>query len=434
MAVPFKRVIAVASAAGLALLAAGCSSSGDASSPGQSAKGPVSMEFWGWAPGYDKIVDQWNASHPDVHITYKQIPAGAKGGYDQMTNAEAAGTAPCLAQVTYNDIPSMLVKNALTDITPYAGADKSKFLDWTIAASSAGGKLYGIPVDIGPVVLYYRADLFARYGITAPPATWAEYAADAQKVHDADPTVQFGTAPQDAYDMSYLTWQTGRPWFSADGSSWKVSVDNPGTRQVAEYWQDLKDKKLVMNNGNAWDPAFDKAAESGKVLTFVNAAWAAGGLKQDLKDQAGKWAVAPMPVWDAGTKAGANSGGSDTVVLKGCKSPQAAEQFAVFLATDQQAVSTGIKEASLYPASKDGQNNPLLSQGDPYFGSQNPYDVFKAAAAAVPSNWVVGPSFGQMEADYTNGIGKGTYSDATAQVQQKTIAQIKSLGLSVSNG
>ncbi|MFE9423113.1 ABC transporter substrate-binding protein [Kitasatospora sp. NPDC006697] len=433
----FSSKSTAAGAAVLALLtAAGCSSSSSGSSAAGSPApaGPVSMEFWGWAPGYDKIVDQWNAAHPDVHVTFKKIPSGGKGGYDQMTNALAAGNGPCLAQVTYNDIPSMLVKNALVDITQYAQGDMAKFAPSAAQASTAGGKVYGIPVDIGPMALFYRTDLFAKYGITKPPATWDEYQADAQKVAAADPTVAFGNAPQDAYDMSALAEQAGQPWFSTSGSSWTVSVDNPGTAKVAQYWQTLKDQKLVMNSGNAWDASFEKAAEQGKVLTFVNAVWASAGIKDDLKDLAGKWAVAPMPTWSASDKASANSGGSDTSVLRGCKSPQQAEQFAVWMATDTGAVTTGIKEGGLYPASTAGQSNPLLSQADPYYGTQNIYDVFKQSAANVPTNWVVGPTFGQMESDYTDAIGKSSYAAATATVQKNTIAAIKNLGLSVSNG
>jgi multiple sugar transport system substrate-binding protein len=414
------------------LAAAGCGSS--TSSPakaGAAPAGPVSMEFWAWAPGFDKIVDQWNAGHPDIKVTFKRVPSGASGGYDQMTNALAAGTAPCLAQVTYNDIPSMLVKGALMDITPYAAADTAKFLPWTIKAASAGDKLYGVPVDTGPMGLFYRTDLFAEYGIAKPPATWDEYATDAAKVAAADPTVAFGTAPQDAYDMSALVEQTKQPWFSTAGNSWTVAVDNPGTQKVAAYWQDLKDRKLLLPSGNAWDPTFDKAAEAGKVVTFVNAVWAAGGLKSDLKDLAGKWAVAPMPTWTAGDATSSNSGGSATSVLKGCKTPKEAEQFAVWLSTDPAAVATGIQQAALYPASKAGQASPLLSQPDPYFGGQNPYDVFKASAADVPTDWVAGPTFSQIEADYIDAIGKGTYADATRAVQTKTVTKIKNLGLTV---
>jgi multiple sugar transport system substrate-binding protein len=436
MRTPIRRSAAGALISAAALLAAGCGSGGSkpAGADGAAAAGPVSLEFWAWAPGYDKAVDQWNQTHPDVKVTFKRVPSGANGGYDQMTNALAAGTAPCLAQVTYNDIPSMLVKNALMDITPYAAGDTAKFGASSLAAASAGGKLYGIPVDIGPMALYYRTDLFAKYGIARPPATWDEYAADAAKVAAADPSVAFGNAPQDAYDMSALVEQTGQPWFSASGGAWTVSIDNPGTQKVAQYWQGLKDKKQVLNSGNAWDPTFEKAAEAGKVLTFVNAVWAAAGIKDDLKDLSGKWAVAPMPTWTAGDGASSNSGGSATSVLKGCKTPKQAEEFAAWMSTDPQAVTTLIQQTSIYPASTAGQANPLLGQPDPYFGGKDVFDVFKDSAAHVPTNWVVGPTFGQIEADYTDAIGKGSYADATAAVQKKTIDKIKSLGLSVADG
>lgn len=432
-----RRSLTLAAAA---LLAAGVSACSGTSTPAAgpaaeaSQSGPVSMEFWGWAPGYDKIVAEWNATHPNIKITFKQTPSGAKGGYTQITDAITAGKGPCLAQIEYGTIPSMLVKNALMDITQYAGADMAEYVPSAAAATTIGGKIYGIPVDLGPMVLFYRSDLFAKYGIAKPPATWAEYQTDAEKVAAADPGVKFGTAPTDGNDLAAFSMQTGQSWYSADGGTWTVSIDNPGTREVAAYWQHLKDKGLVMASGNAWDPQFDKAAEANKVLTFVNAAWAAGGLKSDLKDESGKWAVAPMPTWSAGDDKSASNGGSATSVLTGCKTPREAEQFAVFLSTNPQAVSTGINVGGLYPASTAGQNDPSLTVGDPYFGGQKVSDVYKASAAQIPTTWTDGPTYQQVETDFTADLGQGTYLTAVTEVQASTVAAIKQLGLSVTGG
>lgn len=423
----------------VALLVAGlgaCSSDKSPSDNGSAAEagqtGPVTMEFWGWAP-YEKIVDQWNAAHPNSTVVFKKIPSGGKGGYTQIANAITAGKGPCLAQIEYQTIPSMLVKNTVMDITQYASADMAKYVPSAVSASSIGGKIYGVPVDVGPMVLFYRKDLFAKYGITKPPATWAEYQADAEKVAAADPSVKFGTPPGDGNDLAAFSLQTGQSWYSTSGNSWTVSIDNPGTRKVAAYWQGLKDKGLVTQTGNAWDPQFDKAAEADKVLTFVNASWAAGGLKSDLKDQSGKWAVAPMPTWSAGDNKSSSNGGSATSVMTGCKTPREAEQFAAFLSSDPQAVSTGIA-GGLYPASKAGQNDPSLAAGDPYFGGQKVGDLFKASAAQVPTTWTNGPTYQQVETDFTGAIGSGTYPDAVTKVQASTVAAIKQLGLSVTNG
>ena len=427
-----RRLLTLATAAVMALGLSACGG-GKSTSAGEPGKtGPVTMEFWGWAPGYDKIVQEWNAAHPDTKVTFKQIPSGGKGGYTQITNALTAGKGPCLAQIEYGTIPSMLTKNAVMDITQYARGDMAKYVPSAVSASSVGGKIYGVPVDVGPMVLFYRADLFTKYGISKPPATWDEYKADAEKVAAAHHGVQFGTAPTDGNDLAAFSLQTGRSWYSTSGDSWKVSIDNPGTRKVAAYWQGLKDKGLVMPNGNAWDPHFDKAAQAGKVLTFVNAAWAAGGLKSDLKSQSGKWAVAPMPTWGAGDTSTSSNGGSATSVMTGCKTPREAEQFAAFLSTDPKAVSTGISVGGLYPASVAGQDDPLLTAGDPYFGGQKVGDVYKASAAKVPTTWTNGPTYQQVENDFTAAIGQGTYPAAVTKVQASTVAAIKKLGLSVS--
>ncbi|MFD5462614.1 ABC transporter substrate-binding protein [Kitasatospora sp. NPDC127059] len=431
-----RRLLAFATVAVLAAGVSACSSStsspaGPAAEPSQN--GPVSMEFWGWAPVYDKLAAQWNAAHPNVKVTFKKIPSGGKGGYTQITDALTAGKGPCLAQIEYQTIPSMLVKNAVMDITRYASADMATYLPSAVSATSIGGKTYGIPVDVGPMVLYYRADLFAKYGIDKPPATWDEYQADAQKVAAADPSVKFGTPPGDGNDLAALSLQTGQSWYSTSGNSWTVSIANPGTQKVAAYWQGLKDKGLVMPTGNAWDPQFDKASEADKVLAFVNASWAASGLKDDLKDQAGKWAVAPMPTWSAGDNKSASNGGSATSVLTGCKTPREAEQFAAFLSSDPQAVSTSITDG-LYPASKAGQDDPALAAGDPYFGGQKVGDLFKASAAQVPTTWTNGPTYQQVETDFTTAIGQGSIPDAVNKVQASTVAAVKQLGLSVTGG
>ncbi|PPS67320.1 MULTISPECIES: ABC transporter substrate-binding protein [Streptomyces] len=428
-----RRLLTITTAALLVAGLGACSSTKSTSDNSEKSQaGPVKMEFWGWA-GYEKIVDQWNASHPNAKVTFKKIPSGAKGGYTQISNAITAGKGPCLAQIEYQTIPSMLVKNTVMDITKYASADMDKYVPSAVSASSIGDKIYGVPVDVGPMVLFYRKDLFAKYGITKPPATWAEYKADAKKVAAADKGVKFGTVLGDGNGMAAFTLQTGRSWYSTQGNSWTVSIDNPGTRKVAEFWQDLKDEGLVAKTGNAWDPQFNKASEAGKVLTFVNAAWAAGGIKSDLKDLAGKWRVAPMPTWEVGDGKSSSSGGSATSVMTGCKTPREAVQFADFLSSDPQAVKTGI-ESGLYPASKAGQEDPSLTGGDPFFGGQKVGDVYKASAAQVPSTWTNGPTFQQVESDFTGAIGQGTLPDAVTKVQASTVVAIKKLGLSVTNG
>ncbi|WP_042434210.1 extracellular solute-binding protein [Streptacidiphilus anmyonensis] len=431
-------------AAAVALVATtaltGCSSSGSTASgstgDGSTASGPVTLDFWGWAPGYDQSVALWNKSHPDIQVRFDKTAPGSKGGYTKMLTAVKAGNAPCLAQVGYETLPSFAAAGALQDVTSSAASAKSQFAAWTWNQVSIGGATYGIPVDTAPMALMYRKDLFAKYGITTPPATWDQYAADAAKVHAADPTVYLGDFGNDAYNYAGLAWQAGAPWFGTANQQWQVSLNNAGNQKVASYWQGLLDKKLLKTDPS-YDPSLYKDMASGKVLSDVNAVWDAPIIASSVAGTSGKWAVAPMPVWDAADPVYGNDGGSATAVLKGCAHSAQATEFAVWMSTDAASVSNLIKVTGIYPAATSGLTNAALSAADPFYGGQKIYDVFNAETAHINTSWQWGPTMTQTSTDLGDGLGQAETGGATlpsvlGTVQTKTIAQMKQQGLTVS--
>ncbi|MBV6702024.1 sugar ABC transporter substrate-binding protein [Kitasatospora aureofaciens] len=419
-------------------LLAGCSSAGDSTGSKGSASGPVALDFWGWAPGYDQVVDRFNRSHPNIRVTFAKTASGTKGGYTKMLTAAKAGNAPCLAQVGYETLPSFAAAGALTDITKYTADAKPQFADWTWRQVTIADHTYGIPVDTAPMALYYRKDLFAKYGITTPPATWEEYAADAAKVHAADPSAYLGNFGNDAYNYAGLAWQAGAKWFGTSGDTWQVSLDSAANRKVAGYWQDLLDKKLLKADPS-YDPSLYSDMADGKILSDVNAVWAAPIIASSVKSGAGQWAVAPMPVWDAGNPVYGNDGGSATAVLKGCTHAKEAAEFATWMSTDADSVADLIKVTGIYPAATSALANPALAQPDPFYGGQVVFDVFKAESAHITTDWQWGPTMTQTSTDLGDGLGKaGTggsiLPNVLADVQGKTVAGLKQQGLSVSAG
>ena len=398
----------------------------------------MKLDFWGWAPGYAQSVALWNKSHPDIQVTFDNTASGAKGGYTKMLTAVKAGNAPCLAQVGYETLPSFAAAGALQDITQYASADQSQFAAWTWNQVTIDGKTYGAPVDTAPMALLYRKDLFAKYGITKPPATWAEYAADAAKVHHADPTVYLGDFGNDAYNYAGLAWQADAQWFGTGGDQWQVSIDSAANQKVAGFWQGLESQGLLKNDPS-YDPSLYSDMAKGKILSDVNAVWDTPILASSVKTTSGDWAVAPMPVWDAANPQYGNDGGSATAVLNGCKDAKQAAEFALWMSTDPTSLTNLIKVTGIYPAATSGLDNPALTAPDPFYGGQTIFDVFKAEMPHINTNWQWGPTMTQASNDLGDGL--GTVETGNAQlpavlgtVQSKTVAEMKQQGLSVAGG
>ncbi|GAA2384848.1 ABC transporter substrate-binding protein [Nonomuraea africana] len=403
---------------------------------GAAAGGPVTIEWWGWAPGYEDAAKAWNASHPDVQVKFTQTQPGSQGGYQRMLAAVKAGNAPCLAQVGAETLPSFLVEGALEDITAHAQPYNAKFQPWTLNTVTFGGQQFGIPVDSGPMGMFYRKDLFDQHGIEVPK-TWDEYAAAAEKLRKADPEVSITTfTPDDMYGFAGFAQQAGAKWFGISGDAWQVKMNDAASVKVADYWQGLIDKELV-DVMPGWSDGLWKNYTDGKSATLVGAVWMTKVLEDSISKTSGKWAVAPMPVWDAASPTVGNVGGSPNAVLKGCKNPKEAVDFAAWLSTDATAFNDLIDKGGLFPVTVDGGSLPNMSGARPFYGDQKVFEVFAEASKHVSPDFSWGPTmpavntvFAEEFAKAANGKG-GTLAEALATIQEKAVASLKDKGLTV---
>jgi multiple sugar transport system substrate-binding protein len=410
--------------------------SGGASTTTPAASGSgVTLEYWAWILGSKEAVDLWNQTHKNFKVNYTQTTAGAPH-YNRVKAAVAAGSGgPDLAQVGLEFVNSLVVGGALQPITKEVAAYKDKFIDWTIQEVTLGGDIYAIPQDIGPMAMFYRKDIFDQYSITVPK-TWNEYKAAAEKLHAADPTRYIAHfSPAQVFQFVGYAWENKARWFGTKGDAWQVNINSVETKKVADFWQDLITRKLVKVEAD-FNAAWYKDLLDGNIVTWLGGVWVTGILSTNVAGASGKWAVASMPQWTAGSKVAGNWGGSSTAVVKGSKYVREAVEFAAWLNSDPGPVGEMIKAQNSFPATKDGGNLPLLKQPVPYLGGQAVNDLFTEAAANIEPSWTWGPTMYQVYNDIGDQFtaatnGSGTLSAALDKVQEKTIADLKSMGLQV---
>ncbi len=409
---------------------------GGSTSTGSSSGGVVKLTFASWVPGIDKAVALFNSSHPNIQVSVQSVPAGANGTYAKFFTAIQAKNAPDLGQVEYQFLPTFEATGGLLDMSPYgAGSIKSDFVPWTWNQSTQGNVIYAIPQDTGPMAMFYRADLFKKYGI-AVPKTWDDYAAAAAKLHAAN-SQYFITdfPPKEAGQYIGYSWQAGAKWFRINGQSWNVGINDATSKKVGDYWQNLISKKLVKT-----DPDFSQAwyndLQTGGAATWVSAVWGANTILSNAPKTSGDWAVAPMPQWTAGQNVAGNWGGSTTVVFKNTKYPKEATEFAMWLNTNSQSVNSMIASAQLYPALSSALGTPASDTIKTFYSGQDIYSVFKDASNNVDVNFQWGPTMNQVFTNlgdnFSNATdGKTTLSASLDAVQSSTIAAMKKQGFSV---
>lgn len=404
--------VATAAALSLAVIMplAACSASENAGTDA-----PVELTFQTWVPNIDKAVDAFNEAHDDIHVTVEPIAAGPDGGYAKMLSAVKAGNPADVAQIGYDEFSTFLLNDALEDITEYAGDAADDFTEWQWETSVFDGKVYGIPQASGPIGQFYRADVFAELGLTAP-ATWEEYYEAAKVIRASGPDryIAAFAANQAAWLMG-LAMQAGEPWFTTSNDGWNVAIDNDDTLRMAAFWQKLLDEDLVKveaDMSNEWYTDI----QTGNISTWMSGSWAAAIISGNAPDTAGLWAAAEMPQWTAGEHVSASwGGGSGTAVLKGSKHPAEATEFLLWLNGTPESASTLTSIGAGWPALADTSQVKALSD-DPatfeFFGGQNIWDTFAVSDANVSTEWQWPPLIDTLYAALTDNV--------KAAVQNKT--------------
>jgi multiple sugar transport system substrate-binding protein len=360
----------------------------------------------------------------------------------QIQNALKANQAPDLAQVSFNSLATFRSQNSLVDVSACkdAVAAKDKYLPWTWSLTSFNGDgVFGFPQDIGPMALYYRADLFAQNGL-AVPKTWDEYYADAQKVKAIDPNASITYFDgSNAEWFNGLVWQKGGTPFSYTDNKYKVSIDDQQSQAVAGLWQKMIDGKLVRTDlKGATAPLYNAFSEN-QLWSYVGAAWGYSLLRDNVPDGAGKWRVAPMPSWTAGDARAGNWGGSSVAFMKGGKHVYEAVEFNNWLNSDPVALKMMNDLGGLFPAAKAGADLASFKGGVPYYGDQKIYDVFNKAAANIDTSWQWGPTQTDADTALADGLtkaadGNGKLTDALQASQGAAIKAMQAQSIPVESG
>jgi multiple sugar transport system substrate-binding protein len=153
---------------------------------GGSSVQPVTLQFWGVFDdhnAFDKVIRDFKAQNPGIDVKYQMFT------YEQyekgFVNALAAGTGPDVLMIHNTWLPKH--GNQLAPMpagipdtkNPFtAQSFKDQFVDVAYQDLVYNNQIYGMPLYIDTLALYYNKDLFNSAGIARPPTTWSEVNAD----------------------------------------------------------------------------------------------------------------------------------------------------------------------------------------------------------------------------------------------------------------
>lgn len=382
------------------------------------------------------MVDAFNRTHDHIQVEFQQIPSGQQGGYAKLSNAARAGNAPDVATIEYPQVPGFAIDGVARDITDLVSDSlRGRLLPQALGLTTFEGRVFSVPLDVEPMVMHYRFDLFRRHGLHVP-RTWDEFADLARIVRRDLPGRRLVLFPTDgSTQFAAYAWQAGARWFDTSKGAWNVSLADAPSRRVAAYWQRLIDDDVVFVNASESRQS-DAQIGTGLVLTRLSGAWEAGAQMKARPAQQGQWRIAPLPQWDTDRPAVGTHGGSTFAVTKDSRHPEAAMEFIEWQVSHPDALRARLSSgtSSQYPAA-----SALVAVGREafdrsYYGGQDIYRLFQQEAERIRDGWVWGPRMtatGRLMQDSFArvGAGQGSLAGSLRAAQEGTMPDLRALGL-----
>ncbi|RYQ46830.1 ABC transporter substrate-binding protein [Bifidobacterium pseudolongum subsp. globosum] len=420
-----KRMVAAVCAAGMMLAVAGCGEHDDR----------TQISVWSWEPSMAALIADFEARNPDVHVTqigtadYSKLNSAIQDGY---------GT-PDVVQLEYFALPQYAVSGQLRDLTSRTTNYGSFYTPGSWSSVQLDGRVYGVPMDSGPMAFFYNQDVFEQAGVDAAKIrTWDDYYRAAKKLKENG--VYIAADDGDASFYNAMIWLAGgRPYnTSHDGKEVSITLDtDTGTQEFTRFWQQMIDEDLVNTRLDTWSDDWKQALGSGTVASLFAGAWMPSLMLADVPGTAGLWRVAQMPTAH-GNLTNAENGGSALGVLSSSRRPEASWRFIEYVCHETAGIMTRV-DGGAFPADNATLNSAnFLNKTTvrdargievPYFGGQKFNTVLAQAASHVSTGYQYLPFEVYARSDFRATVGAAytwvndehTYYDAVRREREGLI-------------
>ena len=420
-----ERMVAAVCAAGVMVAVAGCGEHDNR----------TQISVWSWEPSMAALIADFEARNPDIHVTqigtadYSKLNSAIQDGY---------GT-PDVVQLEYFALPQYAVSGQLRDLTSRTTNYGSFYTPGSWSSVQLDGRVYGVPMDSGPMAFFYNQDVFEQAGVDAAKIrTWDDYYRAAKKLKENG--VYIAADDGDASFYNAMIWLAGgRPYnTSHDGKEVSITLDtDTGTQEFTRFWQQMIDEDLVNTRLDTWSDDWKQALGSGTVASLFAGAWMPSLLLADVPGTAGLWRVAQMPTAH-GNLTNAENGGSALGVLSSSRRPEASWRFIEYVCHETAGIMTRV-DGGAFPADNATLNSAnFLNKTTvrdargievPYFGGQKFNTVLAQAASHVSTGYQYLPFEVYARSDFRATVGAAytwvndehTYYDAVRREREGLI-------------
>ncbi len=393
----------------LMLLLAACGGGGAATTT--PTAGPVTITYWytedtGETPVILQLINQFQQQNPNIKVNAQYEAFGQTQA--KFSTAAQSNTAP---DVLRSDVGWVTQFASLRYLLPIdsmvSQSDLSDYLPAPLNYDKYSGHLYGLPQVTDFLALMYNKAILAKAGITSPPATMADFEADAMKIQQSKAAkYAFETSGASYFALPFL-WAFGGGMIDTNNN---ILVNNSGSIAGLTFLLKLQNQDKVMPSKVDFANGYNNMTndfKSGATAMIFQGPWqAADILTGSAFTDKTNLGIAGIPTGPGGAT-GSPVGGQSYVIYAGTKHPNEAFKFISFMSSQASqiaiakanhtlptrasvyqdpTVSSDAVISGYYAIRSTAVNRPVIPQGGQLFNDFDPNIQAALAGAKTPTD------------------------------------------------
>ena len=251
----------------------------------------IEINFWSLFTGgdgefFDGMVKEFNASQNEIIM--KTDTVKFDNYYIKLTAALAAKNAPDVVVMHQDRLSSYVPSGSILPLNNYVekvGVDMSTFEQAPLSSCTFDGKIYAIPMDVHPLIMYYNTALFEKAGLAKAPESLEELFAAAQTVQEKTGAIGISadntTAKYKAYTLTrmFMSMLKEQGFTTLDATNTKANFNNAAGAKAYQALSDMVNKYNVTPKQLDYDSAVANF-KLGKAGIHFNGVWVTGTFEQ----------------------------------------------------------------------------------------------------------------------------------------------------------
>ena len=329
------------------------------------------ITVWAWNVAAKALVESaksFNQKYPRIKVNVQEYGL-AQNVYERYSVILSSGVGvPDIIQIESDYVQTFAetYPQYFFDMNGYIDIDGKVDPSKISTSYDSEGKLVSIPWDSGPVVMFYREDLFNQAGIDINSIiTFEDYISAGKKLKEKFPNITMTGLPftQDENLFRCLLVANKSYYLNNKG---EITVASSKAIETLQMIKRLIDEGVTKNTIN-WDGGI-VANKNGELASWIMGGWWGGTIKDQMPEMKGKWKIAPIPAFPDGARASSSGGAGLSITASEPIKQAAALEFIKesLMNVDNQLMM--YEKYSLFPSYLPTYDDARFLKSDDYFG------------------------------------------------------------------